>query len=134
MSSEETVLGSWRIQDSDKNDTYPICNLFGFRQSHFSNVSYYYCYIPTTCFGPYGPSSDGIYILITSQGAIFLQRFRCSCFGYQLCVCVCVYIYIYIYIYKFLVLAIFRRCQYVCGGYDCLLLLLHFSILSYYVY
>jgi hypothetical protein len=55
------------------------------------------------------PSSGGTYILVALQGAIFLQRIR-SCLGYQLCV----YIYIYIYI----VLAIFSRCQYVCGGYD----------------
>jgi hypothetical protein len=39
---------------------------FGVRQSqlYFSNVFYYYYYIPTTCFGPYGPSSGGIYIYI----------------------------------------------------------------------
>jgi hypothetical protein len=65
---------------------YLIYNLFGFRRSqlYFSNVFYYYYYIPTTCFGPYGPSSGGIYILVTSQGAIFLQRIRCSCFRYQM--------------------------------------------------
>jgi hypothetical protein len=54
----------------------------------------------------------------------FLQRVR-SCFGYQ------VYIYIYEY-YRFLFWLFFRRCLYVCGGYDGLLLLLHFSVLSYY--
>jgi hypothetical protein len=31
----------------------------------FSECSYYY-FIPTTCFGPYGPSSGGIYILVNS--------------------------------------------------------------------
>jgi hypothetical protein len=37
-------------------------SVFGFRQSqlYFSNAFYYY--IPTTCFGPYEPSSGGIYI------------------------------------------------------------------------
>jgi hypothetical protein len=41
---------------------------FGFRQEqlYFSNVLYYYYYIPTTCFVPYGPYSGGIYILGTS--------------------------------------------------------------------
>jgi hypothetical protein len=41
-------------------------NLFGFRQSqlYFSNVFYYNCYMPTTCFGSCGPSSGGIYVCI----------------------------------------------------------------------
>jgi hypothetical protein len=47
-------------------------NLWGHHQLQeyfFSNV-FYYCFIPTTCFGPYGPSSGGIY---TGQflGAIY---------------------------------------------------------------
>jgi hypothetical protein len=98
-------------------------NLFGFHQSqlYFSNAFYYYYYIPTTCFGPYGPSPGGIYIhWLLPKELFFLQWIQCSCFGYQLC------IYIYIYI-SFLFLRFFRCCQYVCDGYDCLLLLLHFQ-------
>jgi hypothetical protein len=38
----------------------------------------------------------------------------------------------WIYI-SFLFRGFFRRCLYVCGGYDSLLFLLHFSILSYYI-
>jgi hypothetical protein len=45
----------------------------------FTNVFYYYYYIPTTCFGLYGPSSGGIYIywLLPNQlffynGSVFL--------------------------------------------------------------
>jgi hypothetical protein len=45
------------------------CNLFGgavYRNSVCPNAFYYY-YIPITCFGPYGPSSWGIYILVRGE-------------------------------------------------------------------
>jgi hypothetical protein len=44
-------------------------NVFGFRQSklYFSNVFYYYYYIPTKCFGPFGPFSGGIYEYIYTR-------------------------------------------------------------------
>jgi hypothetical protein len=54
--------------------------LFGVRQSqlYFSNVFNYY-YIPTTCFGPYGPSSCGMYVLVNSQGAEkWTKYFKCE--------------------------------------------------------
>jgi hypothetical protein len=44
-----------------------FATVFQFRapsiQQYFSIVFYYY-YIPTTCFGPYGPSSSVLYIYI----------------------------------------------------------------------
>jgi hypothetical protein len=47
-----------------------------------------------------------------------------------------VYIYIYIYIYKYIYIIyiyilVFRRCLYICGGYDSLLFCYIFSTLSY---
>jgi hypothetical protein len=73
----------------------------GRRQSqlHFSIIFYCY-YIPTTCFGPYGPSSGGIYIYIYTYWLIpkelfLLQRISCSCLDYQL------YIYISFMFWRF---------------------------------
>jgi hypothetical protein len=36
----------------------------------FRMFSYFY-FIPTKCFGPYGPTSGGIYILVNFQVAIY---------------------------------------------------------------
>jgi hypothetical protein len=66
-------------------------SFWGRRQSqqYFSNVfHYYYTRIPSTCFGPYGQSSSGIYTIyiywLIPKKLFLLQRIRCSCLGYQL--------------------------------------------------
>jgi hypothetical protein len=59
-------LGSLVALHRPKRYVNSVYSLFGFRQSqlYFSNVFCYYYYIPTACFGPYGPSSGGIYLYV----------------------------------------------------------------------
>jgi hypothetical protein len=69
----------------------------------FADVFYYY-YILITCFGPYGPSSGGIYWLIPKE-QFFYNRSIVLVLGVS-----CIYIYIYI---SFLFWRFFCRCLYV---------------------
>jgi hypothetical protein len=43
---------------------------------------------------------ESIYCLISKE-LFFLQRLRCSCLGYQLCVCMYIYIYIHFLFWRF---------------------------------
>jgi hypothetical protein len=91
------LLNAVVIAEHRNMEIYNDHNLFGFCQSqlYFLNVFIITIKYPLHVSAPTGHLQVDyiyvyiyiyiyIYILVTSQGAIFLQRTHCSCFGYQL--------------------------------------------------